>query len=246
MNNFNSANSHVRDSRIFFDEASHTYTHNGLVFKSVTTIVEECFEQFDADYWSKKKAPSLGMTPQEVMDMWARKGEEARNLGTQLHHKIERHYLGLQNTGDDTYRLFEQFTETHKLTPYRTEWAIYDEESGTAGTLDFLNFQNGEFTIYDWKRSNKIIVNGEPEKYNKWNKRALSPIDHVYDTTYWHYALQVSIYRYILEKNYGINVSNSKLAIFHPDNGRPYVIDIPYMRDEVIAVLNNRKKSFRG
>ncbi|MBQ2485300.1 MAG: hypothetical protein II519_08300, partial [Muribaculaceae bacterium] len=56
-----------------------------------------------------------------------------------------------------------------------------------------------------------------------------------------HYALQVSIYRYILEKNYGISVSQSRLAVFHPDYDRPYVIDIPYMKEEVITVLRNHK-----
>lgn len=239
--NYNISNSHIRDSRINFDESSHSYSYNGQVFKSVTTIVEECFEQFDAEYWSKKKAPSLGMSPQEVKAMWARKGEEARNLGTLLHEKIERYYMGLSNSSDATFRLFEKFTETYKLKPFRTEWAIYDEETKIAGTLDFLNFQDGEFTIFDWKRSNKIIVCGQLEKCSKWGKRAINPIAHVHDTTYWHYALQVSIYRYILEKNYGIRVSNSKLAIFHPDYNQPYVIDIPYMKDEVIAILRNRK-----
>lgn len=239
--NYNKNNSHIRDSRINFDEASHTYTYNGQVFKSVTTIVEECFEQFDAEYWSKRKAPSLGMSPQEVKAMWSKKGEEARNLGTQLHEKIERHYMGLSNSSDATYILFEKFIEQYHLSPYRTEWAIYDEDSKIAGTLDFLNFQNGEFTIFDWKRSNKIIVCGQPEKCSKWGKRAFNPISHVHDTTYWHYALQVSIYRYILEKNYGIKITSSKLAVFHPDYNQPYVIDIPYMRDEVIAVLRNRK-----
>ena len=40
-----------------------------------------------------------------------------------------------RNTSDATYRLFEKFTETYRLKPYRTEWAIYDEETGVAGTL---------------------------------------------------------------------------------------------------------------
>ena len=122
--NYNISNSHIRDSRINFDESSHSYSYNGQVFKSVTTIVEECFEQFDAEYWSKKKAPSLGMSPQEVKAMWARKGEEARNLGTLLHEKIERYYMGLSNSSDATFRLFEKFTETYKLKPFRTEWSL--------------------------------------------------------------------------------------------------------------------------
>ena len=240
MKGYNDINSHERDSRIHFDSASHTYTLNGTVFKSVTTIVDECFEQFDADYWARKKAPEMGMSPEEVKAKWEQVGEIARNLGTQMHEKIERFYLGLPNESDPTYNLFLQFTQQYHLTPYRTEWAIFDEDSKVAGTLDFLNYSDGVFTIFDWKRSNKIIINGRAEKESRWGKRAFKPITHVHDTTYWHYALQVSIYRYILEKNYGINVSTSKLAIFHPDYNCPYVIEVPYMRDEVIAVLNTR------
>lgn len=90
------------------------------------------------------------------------------------------------------------------MNPYRTEWAIYDEKLKIAGTLNFLDFQNGEFIIFNWKRSNKIVIRGQVEKSSKWGKRAFSPISHIHDTTYWYYALQVSIYRYILEKNYDI------------------------------------------
>ena len=121
--NYNEKHIHQRDALLMFEPETHTYTHNGQVFKSVTTPVNEYFEQFDADYWAVKKAPSMGMTPQQLKDIWARKGEEARNLGTQMHEKIERHYLGLPNTRDDTYRLFEQFAQSHTLCPYRTEWA---------------------------------------------------------------------------------------------------------------------------
>ena len=239
--NYNQINRHERDSLIHFDEASHTYTVNGRVFKSVTTLVGECFEQFDADYWAAKKAPSMNMTPEEVKALWKRKGEEASSLGTMMHAKIEGYYLGQINESDETYRLFEQFTQQYHLTPYRTEWTIYDEESGIAGTLDFLNLRDGVFTIFDWKRSNKILVCGAPEKTNRWGKHAFSPIAHVPDTVYWHYALQLSIYRYILEKNYGIQVSGGKLGVFHPDNGRPYVVDVPYLRNEAIALLSKNR-----
>ena len=44
----------------------------------------------------------------------------------------------------------------------------------------------------------------------------------------------------MMEKNYGIKVSASRLAVFHPDYNRPYVVDVPYMKDEVIAVLRNQ------
>lgn len=67
----------------------------------------------------------------------------------------------------------------------------------------------------------------------------LNPVFHIY-TNVFYSALQVSIYRYILEKNYGIEVSTSRLAVFLPDYSRPYVVEVPYMKDEVIAVLRNQ------
>ncbi len=264
--NYNQLNRHERDERLHFDAREHVYTIDGQVFRSVTTIVEDQFEKFDADYWAEKKALDLGLTPDEIKAQWAHKGEIARTLGTQMHEKIERYYLGLPSSPppqggrlragepspsgeleggqgglDETYQLFLRFTRQYHLTPYRTEWAIFDEDSRVAGTLDFLDLQDGVFTIYDWKRSNKILYQGQPDTVSRFGKTALQPIGHIPDTTYWHYALQVSIYRYILEKNYHIRTAAGRLAIFHPDYGRPHVVEVPYLREEAIAVLQHRK-----
>ena len=231
--NCNQINRHERDSFIHFDEASHTYTVNGRVLKSVTTLVGECFEQFDADYWAAKKAPAMGMTPEEVKALWECKGEEARNLGTMMHAKIERYYLGGTNESDDTYRLFEQFTQHYHLNPYRTEWTIYDEESGIAGTLDFLNLEQGVFTIFDWKRSNKI----DPTERNPW-ANGMKGLEHLTDTSYIHYCLQQNLYRYMLEKNYGIKVSRMNLVVLHPELPCYKVVPIPVMEREVAHIIN--------
>ena len=248
--NYNQLNRHERDERLHFDPQAHVYTIDGTEYCSVTTVVESCFEQFDADRWAEIKAPQQGLTPEELKALWARKGEIARTLGTQMHEKIERYYLGAmpspsgggrEGALDETYQLFLRFTRQYHLTPYRTEWAIYDEDSRVAGTLDFLNLQDNVFTIYDWKRSNKILYHGQPDTVSRFGKKALAPISHIPDTTYWHYALQVSIYRYILEKNYHIRTAAGRLAIFHPDYHQPHVVEVPYLRDEAIAVLRHRK-----
>ncbi len=234
MNNYNEQNKHERDGFLHFETESHKYTVNGDFYKSVTTLIDEQFEQFDADKWAAIKAPSLGMTPEEVKEMWRAKGEKAACLGTQLHADIESFYLGEpQPTTDSAYDHFRRFAEQYHLQPFRTEWAIYDEASRIAGTLDMLDYQNGVFTIYDWKRSNKIVVGGTPEKESRWGKRAKAPIAHIPDTTFWHYALQQSAYRYILEKNYGIHVAQCNLVVLHPDYIRPYVVEVPYLREEV-------------
>ena len=233
MNNFNTRNAHQRDQLLNFNAEEHIYTHNSTILKSVTTLVEECFEKFDTDYWAPRIAAKRGISETELRKQWEDKADEARTLGTLMHDKIEKYYLGENPTSDETYHLFEEFTKEYKLNPYRTEWAIFDEDLQIAGTLDFLEYSNNEFTIYDWKRSDKIIGDGEPIKTNRYNKTAFPPISNIPDTTYWHYALQVSIYRYILKRKYGINVAKGRLAVFHPSNSKYYVVDVPYLEEEV-------------
>ena len=133
--NFNSAHRNERDSKISFNADSHTYTVGGCELRSVTTVVADNFAQFDADYWAQRKAPSLGMSPDDVKAMWKRKGDEAAALGTAMHAGIEQYYLDRTMPDNDTAALFRQFVETHQLTPYRTEWAIFDEDYKVAGTL---------------------------------------------------------------------------------------------------------------
>jgi hypothetical protein len=243
--NYNELNAHQRDSLINFDEAQHLYTVNNQSLESVTTVVEQCFEQFDAPYWAARKAIPP-MTPEMLMAEWEENGRRARDLGTLMHERIENFYLGRQLTdeerSDDTFSLFLRFAQQHHLQPYRTEWRIFYEEYGIAGTLDFLNYDGNEFVIYDWKRSTKLTdAFGNVIKENRYRKYAFAPLQDLPDTTFYHYALQVSIYRYILEQKYGINVSHSKLGVFHPDNGGEfYVIDLPYLREKVITLLESR------
>lgn len=237
---YNELNAHERDSLLCFDEANHIYTCNGNQMESVTTVVENCFPKFDAEYWAAKKAKQQGCTAEKILKQWEQNAVQARNLGTMMHDKIEKYYMGIESENDATFDLFLAFAKDHKLNPYRTEWRIFYEEYGIAGTLDFLECSDGRFVIYDWKRSTKLINKGQVEQYSRFRKKALEPVSHLDDTSFYHYALQVSFYRYILEQKYDINVSEGKLAVFHPDNGKYYLIDIPYLREEVIAVLESR------
>ena len=238
--NYNELNSHPRDSRLLFDPESHTYYIEGRPLKSVTTLVEECFPQFDALYWAHRKAPQEGLTPEELMAKWEAEACRARDLGTTMHDKIERYYLG-EDSGDDTapYRLFRCFAAVNRLYPFRTEWRIYLEEYGIAGTLDFLErTPDGTYNIYDWKRSRKLINRfGMVEATSPFRKTGLHPISHLPDCSYYHYALQVSVYRYILEQKYGINVNKMRLGVFHPSYSGYYIVDLPYLRNEVISIL---------
>lgn len=135
---------------------------------------------------------------------------------------------------------FMAFAADHSLTPYRSEWPIFSRRYRIAGTLDFLAHDGEKFEIYDWKRSTKVCDAFSRPLLTNYGKYAFAPIRHIPDTTYHHYALQLSFYRYMLATEYDIEVSACHLGVFHPDMASYHLVDVPYLRDEVITILNSR------
>lgn len=244
IRDFNNINRHERDSRVCLEHADHRYVVDGsIICDSVTNVVSSCFTPFDADYWAARKA-TPECPPEVIKARWEEKARIARELGTELHARIERHYLGLPATGEamseKAFGLFMKFAAEHHLKPYRTEWTIFSEDHQLAGTLDFLAFDGNKFRIYDWKRSTKVVdAAGQPNLAN-YGKYARNPISHLPDTTYHHYALQLSFYRHILADKYGIEAESAHLGVFHPDLDRYHLVEVPYLHDEVEALLRLR------
>jgi hypothetical protein len=220
-------NPHERDQFITFDEGPHIYTilcDASSQYTSVTTWNHSHFSHFDADAvlnklymnqmnWNKKYE---GMTKDDVKAAWEANRVDAALAGTALHYDIECYYNGLPNVNDSIeYAYFKRFAEDYKhLKPYRTEWMVWHEDVKIAGSIDMV-FENddGTLTIYDWKRSKDIV------KYSQWNKYATTEcIGHLPDTNYWHYCLQLNIYKRILEDKYGKTVCGLYLVCLHPNN----------------------------
>lgn len=242
--NYNKKHAHPRDKNLTFDENEHKYFVGNKELKSVTSLIEGYFPPFEAERLAYLVGKKTGRNPQELIAEWDRKGEEARTLGTMMHENIEKFYLGEAYENNDVFGQFLDFTKNTHLVPYRTEWPIYDEEAGIAGTLDFLDYQNGEYIIYDWKRSKKVVSPklGKPIVKSKNKTKGLRPITDIEDAPYWHYALQTSLYRYILKRDYGIDVAKSRLVVMHPELKQAFMTDVPYMEKEVIAILEDQKQ----
>jgi len=243
-----SLNNHIRDSRISLDEHTHTYYIDGNPYDlSVTSFIHGFFEVFNEDNvikknynkWQTNKHPIyFKLKPSEIKKMWEENRKKAADLGSLLHKDIELFYNGI-NTNNDSieFNFFLNFHKriTGKLIPFRTEWKIFDEEYKIAGSIDMV-YLNTEKTIVlcDWKRSKKI------EKENKF-QTGKKPISHMQDTNYWHYSLQLNIYKYIIEKNYSLKVSNLILVFLHPDQLDYTLIKVPDLMNEVQNMLNIRK-----
>ena len=250
-------NAHPRDSRIEFDEGPHVYTIDGdssVTYTSVTTWNHRHFEGFDADRiidkmmagprWSQSKY--FGQTKEDIKEGWAANGREASTAGTKMHLDIEYHYNGAPRENDSIeYQYFTRFAAAHMhLTPYRTEWCVFDEALRLSGSIDMV-FQNpnGTLAIYDWKRSKEIV------KTSPWMKFSTTlEIAHLPDTNFWHYSLQLNIYKYILERRYGVVVTELFLVCLHPNNknGSYQKIKVPILGDEIATLMGIRQREVEG
>ncbi len=244
-------NPHPRDQCIVFDEGPHIYTVNGdSGFTSVTTWLHSHFERFDSD----KIAQGIvqrgcpvgskyhGMSKAEIIKSWKDNGAEASAAGTRLHENIERFYNGVpvdkEARDSPDYRLFDAFLGSCpvSLTPYRTEWMVWDAERRLAGSIDmvFVN-DDGELSIYDWKRCKDIRKHAFQGKTS-----STECISHIPDSNYWHYALQLNVYAWLLENNYGKTVKDLQLVVLHPRQQCPLVLKVPWLRTEVADLLADR------
>ena len=239
---FNQRHAHYRDSLLQFDETKHQYTYYGTHLQSVTELIESFFPKFDAAKYARITAAREGVTTVEVLKRWEDLGRESRELGTAMHKKIELFFQGINSTVDDSFKLFKIFADRIHLNPYRTEWAVFDEDHGIAGTIDFVDCTDGKFTIFYPKRSDKILSNGVPLKVSKYGEKGNYPIENLDNCPYYHYALQLGIYKYILEQKYNIQVAELRLGIFHPSYDKPYVLRMPYLGDEVNKLMNLRSE----
>ena len=79
-----------KDNYLFFEEKAHKYTDTlGNEYRSVTTLIGDYYNHFDADYWAHKKAREQGKSEKQIRAEWDRIKDEACERGTKTHNGIE-------------------------------------------------------------------------------------------------------------------------------------------------------------
>ena len=123
------------------------------------------------------------------------------------------------------------------LVPVRTELCMFHIGLGCAGQLDLLAKYHGthSYVIFDWKRSKEI-------KTSNMFQNLLPPLDHLQDTNFNTYSLQLNLYKYILETEYGIYIDELYVAIFHESNESPDIRKVDFMPLEIHSIVEYEKK----
>ena len=222
---------------ITYHDEPHKYFLGNKQFTSVTTLIHNYEEGFDEEKWSGIKGEEFNVHPDDVKYGWKFINERATTKGSAIHDYTENLFLNkvfpypkdmiVKKFGYDpveeeyikTKKLVDKFYETVKnvLIPIKTELVVFDEEFMIAGMVDmlFYNLKSKQFEIWDWKtNSADKAFNEDPQKI----RYLQYPLYLVQDTAIDIYSLQLSTYKYIIEKNINIKLGDSHIVWFSHKN----------------------------
>jgi hypothetical protein len=259
-------NPHSRDGRIVSLDNPHTYFLDGTCehVLSVTTFTHAFFAPFDREVCAESMLngktfkscvhrPSYKyhgcQTKQDIFKRWT----EWQELGTDLHENIEL-FLNdepfvVQTLNERPWQHFEKllhdkvwWTWSH----YRTEWAVFDAKTQIAGMIDYCGMdpRTGKIIILDWKRVGYISdtcmnrFQGKEPQRGTW---ACADFD---NCKYVLYSLQLNVYKWILESNYGFKVSKMFLVQLHPSLTAPVLYKVPNLQWAVKKMVECRLSVF--
>lgn len=274
---------------IIFNPENHSYKSiddDHIEWISVTKLISYFKNPFDANKVSKKvsknkKSKWYGVEPELIKEIWNNEGKRATDLGTFYHNQREADlcsFASIEREGV-TVPVFKplevsdtgtKIAPSQKLEPgVYPEHMVYLRSKGICGQSDLVEVVNGKVNIIDYKTNKEI----KTKSYVNWegiSEKMSAPVSNLDDCNFNHYALQLSIYMYIILKH-NPKLKPGKIFIHHitfekegedkwgypiskkDDKGDPIVKEVnillvPYLIDEVLSIfyfLNDNKDKIR-
>ena len=229
------------ENDISLDQENHRYilTENpDFEFESVTQFIHHFFEKFDQENVARKLINThpkyAGKTVEQVIKKW----NKGAIKGTIVHNELEafikegifpEHQMSIVGAN------WLNEKKKNKSNKFFSEVIVYSKQLGIAGTIDLLvyNEEQNMYHLVDWKTNKKI----EKSSFND-KKGILQSSNHIDDCNFMHYSLQLSFYRYILERFYGLEVGSQTLIHLKDDSFDIHSID--YLNQDLINMLREK------
>jgi len=263
---------------IVFNADDHSYRSiddSNIDWISVTTLVSHFKKSFDAKKIAEKVTKNknskwFGIDPVLIQQIWTNEGDRSTTLGTWYHNQREVDLCSLASMEREgvTVPVFKpsEVKEGIKVAPNQKlepgvypEHMVYLRSAGICGQSDLVEVVNGKVNIIDYKTNKKIDMQSYVDWEGKSEKMGF-PVDSLDDCHFYHYALQLSIYMYIILKH-NPKLKPGRIFVHHitfeverednwgypvsklDENGEPIVkevtpILIPYLVDEVLAIIH--------
>ena len=190
---------------------------------------------------------------QGILDEWDNENRKSCERGTKIHADLENSFYQKKKDIDiSKFEIGGKFECRKDYSELDIENGVYPEylisrvsEDGKlriAGQIDLLVKKGNKITIADWKTNKKIETKSFFNNKTKTSVKMKFPLNNLDDVNYWHYTLQLSTYAWMIQKlNPEFEIEDLVLVHFdHNDNMTVY--HLPYLKTEVIKMLNHFKK----
>jgi hypothetical protein len=209
------------------------------------------------------------MDPVKIQAHWANEGERAMTAGTFYHDQRESDITELDSINRQGVAIpiiKPIFQDGVKHAPIQRltqgiypEHFIYLKSAGLCGQSDRVEVVKDTIDVIDYKTNKEI----KKESFKNWegvSQKMLGPCSHLDDSNYWHYALQLSAYLYMMLKH-NPTYKPGKLTLHHvifekdgedefgnpiirkDGQGNPVVktvvpYEVPYLKTEIRNMIN--------
>ncbi len=238
---------------VYLKEDTHEYfDRDGRKYESVSKFRERFKKPFDPmiAYSCAGKGDYVGMTGEQVVEQWENYKNERAGIGTQIHNAMERfEKTAMVLPEDEALRpgILSIASEYNGYYKILQEQVVYDTDYMIAGTIDKILVTSSHHTaildLADYKSNlGGIPVKDFDKKGKPVHKYWLAPLEHLLYSKYSDYAVQLSIYAYLLEKQTGRKIGSLRIHVLNTESPlEHYFLPVPYMKESVIAMLEWKK-----
>jgi hypothetical protein len=222
---------------------------------SVTTYIDELRKPINWDAKAKRIAKEQGLDVESIKQEWSEEKEKGLAKGKHLN---DIRYADMAD--HDRYKMFVYEKSLGGEPEYDKDlytveegW-VYDEmpfmdpHCLLIGIPDRVTIKDGYIHIDEYKADKKIYTNSYRAHGNRFapKRMLLSPVGHLPDCNYFRYALQASLYMYLVWQS-NKHLIPGDIRIIHKVYDDDFneleskVYNVHYLRREVEVLMNNLK-----
>ena len=214
----------------------------------------DCLERYD----ELKKMLELPITVTDVLNEWEYKNQIACEKGHfghlyaqslwngeiyQEHIKdgLEAVKIPLEKIKQQADNFYNDYKD--KLEHLGDELVIGSAEYDIASAIDhlFYNKLTGGLVLVDYKTNSILKGYNDDIKNRKYTKKMKIPLNKIEDDSLHHYYIQLSIYKFLIEKYTGLKIDEMFIVYFSENIDNYEIIEIPYLKNEVKKILELRR-----
>ena len=242
-----------------FYEDGHYYTYKDIpVGISVTRFIAEYENEFNQQEVAERVALKENRPVEEILAEWKYKADFACAKGTTCHEYAQSLWSGeewkplLFDNSEEFKKARKEICEQaimfkHDYQDYlehlQDELVVGSAEYDIASAIDhlFYNKLTGGLVLVDYKTNSILKGYNDDIKNRRYTKKMKVPLHNIDDDSLHHYYIQLSIYKFLIEKYTGLKV-DEMFIVYMSENIENYeIIEIPYLEKEVKNILELRR-----